>query len=102
MKELVDLIAQYGLGVALVVFVLIDSSRRELRLTKVIENHLHALTVAVNEIARVITEHDKRAQEIWFYDIKTAQEHQRSEHARIVESLAEIVVILKQLTTVTR
>ncbi|GEM_PF-5596736 len=102
MKELVDIIAQYGLGVALVVFVLIDSSRRELRLTKVIENHLHSLTVAVNDIARVITEHDKRAQEIWFYDIKTAQEHQRTEHARITESLAEIAGILKQITTVVK
>ena len=93
MSQLGTLAANYGLGVALSVFiagflawilrfVLKENAKREDRLATIIENHLHALTESVNRLSQAIAERDRQMQE--------ACRYQREEHREMVRLLEKL------------
>ncbi len=92
-SQLGALVANYGLGVALSIFiagflgwllrfVLKENAKREDRLATIIENHLHALTESVNRLSQAIAERDRQMQE--------ACRYQREEHREMIHLLERL------------
>ena len=93
MSQLGALAANYGLGVALSVFiagflgwllrfVLKENAKREDRMAGIIGNHLHSLTEAVNRMNESIEKHDSKEEEVWRY--------QREEHREMIHLLERL------------
>ena len=92
-SQLGALVANYGLGTALSVFiagflgwllrfVLKENAKREDRMAGIIGNHLQSLTDAVNRMNESIEKHDSKEEEVWRY--------QREEHSQMIRLLEKL------------
>jgi hypothetical protein len=87
--EIAQLVAQYGLGVGLVIYVLIDSARRERRLSDLLQGEVAATK-------SVLLAHDQRTADA-IKGTQESQRYQREEHAKMMEGLTELVTILRRM-----
>jgi len=93
MNQLGALVANYGLGAALSVFiagflgwllrfVLKENAKREDRMAGIIGNHLQSLTDAVHRMNESMEKHDSKEEEVWRY--------QREEHSQMIRLLEKL------------
>lgn len=90
--------SSYGLGIILALLgawgafqilmrVLSDAAKREEALMQVLNRDVKLVHDSLVGLKDVITNHDVQAREIFFNEIKRANEFQREEHQRMIEVL---------------